>query len=604
MVDGTFDFSGGVDSGRTTTLQSQLNPNGLPRTMLAWLDNGTVRGGGIQPRFGFQPLLKLLASGLFQGGFLYTPDFANPYLILLVSGRVYKALVEAPFTVTDLSAEFHLTNPATVPQAFFAQGEEFLIIQSGDLFINPTPTLPLFWDGTILRRSNGITGNTTGPKINELPAAGPMTYYQGRLWYAQGRTYTAGDIVGGPSGTSAYDLRDSILKVTENPLALGGDGFTVPSTAGNITALSYTSNLDSTLGQGPLYIFTRNQIYSLVVPVTRTAWIAADSNTQPTQTVAQIKYGSVSDRCVVHVNGDLFYQTLLPGINSLFVATRYFQQWGNVPISRNENRVLAFNNRALMPFSTGINFDNRLLQAVLPMQTPEGVVFQGIVPLDFDIIGSFGAEGINSIGQASVRPPPAWEGMQEGMDVFQLFEGDFGGLDRAFAAMRSRIDGSIQIWEVTASSQADNGDNRIGWYFETPAYTWGKEFELKQLDGGDIWIDSVSGTVELQVQYRVDADPCWQDWHQTQFCAARNSCEDANNPVCSQYPLPTFCEGYKFPISLPTPVAAQCATMNKRPVNIGFQFQVRVQVKGWCRVRGLFLYTLPVERRPFEDLTC
>jgi hypothetical protein len=105
-----------------------------------------------------------------------------------------------------------------------------------------------------------------------------MVYYQGRIWYAQGRIYTAGDIVGGPSGTLANQFKDSILKVTENPLALGGDGFAVPSTAGDIRALSYSANLDTSLGQGPLYIFTRRQVYQLSVPVTRADWIAATSN--------------------------------------------------------------------------------------------------------------------------------------------------------------------------------------------------------------------------------------------------------------------------------------------------------------------------------------
>lgn len=423
-----------------------------------------------------------------------------------------------------------------------------------------------------------------------------MVYYAGRIWYAQGRKYTAGDIVFGPSGTLAYNFTDSILKVTENPLAIGGDGFTVPSQAGNITALTYTSNLDTSLGQGPLYIFTTRQVYQLQVPVSRTAWIAAGAANQPLQTVAQIKYGSVSDRCVVHVNGDLFYQSLEPAIRSLFVSTRYFQQWGNIPISRNESRVLAFNNRALMPTATGIEFDNRLLMAILPVQTPVGAAFQAVAPLDFDIISSFGQEGD--------APPPAWEGMYEGLDILQLTEGDFGGRQRAFATVHSRVDGSIQVWELTDFSKTDNGDNRIGWYFETPAYNFFKEFEMKKLSGGEIWIDSISGTVDMQVQYRSDADPCWQDWHRTQFCAARNSCEDATNPVCSQYPLPTLCEGQRFPITLPSPPVGKCASMNQRPVNIGYQFQVKVILKGWCRVRGLVLYAEMRDRAPYEGLTC
>jgi hypothetical protein len=685
MADGSVDFSGGIDSGRVTTVQSAANPHGLPRTMLAWLTNGTVRGGGILQRTGWTKLCTVQpGTALYQCGYLYEPSFADPHLILSIGGRILQVRVDTDNSVHDLSSAFGLTNPADIPKAFMTQGEQYLVMQAGDLAINNPPTLPLFWDGTTLRRSRGIAAAVAGsvPSVftlttsaawvvpavgasvvvtlnapypgligdkgswrqpgasvdtglflvtaivgttvtlktvssnysggtafaatatfttileavaeatNELPAATAMVYYQGRIWYAQGRIYTAGDIVGGPSGTLANQFKDSILKVTENPLALGGDGFAVPSTAGDIRALSYSANLDTTLGQGPLYIFTRRQVYQLAVPVTRADWIAATSNNAPLQTIAQKKYGTVSDRCVVAINGDLFYQSLEPAIRSLFVSIRYFQQWGNVPISRNLNRALKFNDRALMTYATGIEFDNRLWQALLPVQTPVGVAFQAIAPLDFDIISSF--------GQEEAKPPPAWEGILEGLDVLQLFEGDFGGRQRAFAAVHSREDGSIQVWEFTDFLKTDNGDNRVTWFFETPAYTWNKDFALKQLDGGEVWIDKVSGTIEMTFEYRVDADPCWQPWFRTQFCAARSTCEDVNNPVC--YPVEQYCEGYRFPITLPSPQPGTCDTLNKRPTNQGYQFQMRVTVKGWCRVRGFILFALPVERQPFQGL--
>ena len=37
LPDGSFDWSGGVDSSLVTTLQSTLNPGGLSRNQLAWL---------------------------------------------------------------------------------------------------------------------------------------------------------------------------------------------------------------------------------------------------------------------------------------------------------------------------------------------------------------------------------------------------------------------------------------------------------------------------------------------------------------------------------------------------------------------------------------
>jgi hypothetical protein len=592
LTDGSFDFSAGVDSSLVTTIRSEVIPHGLRRDQLAWLINGSVRDGTILQRTGIvQAVQRVTATGLYQGGWMYDPINQNPWLILLISGRVYKVLLEAPFTVTDLSATYGQVHPATVDQAFFCQGEQFLVIQAGD-----GVTLPIFYDGVGLRRSNGIIA--AGNPNNELPAAFMMVYYAQRIWYAQGRVYAAGDIVDGPSGTPAYNRLDSILHVTENPLASGGDGFRVPTTAGTIRALAYSANLDTTLGQGPLFVFTRKQVYALSVPTTRADWIAATSANQPLQTVAQYNNGAVSDRGITHVNGDLFYQSLDPAIRSFFLAIRYFKQWGNKSTSNNIQRALQATNRALMRFSSGIYFDNRMLQLILPEQSPRGVVHKCIAALDYDIISSL---------QANENDQPAWDGVWDGLDHLQIFAGDFGGLERGFSVNVSRVDQSIQVWELTTSSRTDftpvigNDAHRVSWVVETPAFTWGKEFELKELCGGEIWYDKIFGTVQITIDYRPDADPCWHPWFITTLCAARNCEEDASNPNC--YPPPNYREGYKWTVELPKP-APVCAPGQNRPTTIAYQHQMRLTIKGWCRIRGFVLYAEPKEKALYNGLNC
>ena len=587
IADGGYSFESGVDAGRIPTVRSAVNPNGLARGMVAWLTNGTVRGGGITQRPAWTKLCTVVAAAgaAYNSGYLYEPQLGNPYLMLSIGGTIYQVRVDTDNSVLNISHNNgNLVNPST-PQGYMTQGEQFLVIQAGDWAVNNAGTLPMFWDGATLRRSLGLGGGT-----KELPSALAMAYYQGRLWYSNGRKYTAGDIVDGPSGTAPYQLSDSILKVTENPLAIGGDGFTVPSGAGPITALNYTAQLDSSLGQGNLYIFTRRQIYALVVPVTRTAWIAATGSNQPQQLVAQTKWGTPSERSVVRINGDLFYASMEPAVRSLTVATRYFQQWGNTPISRNIQRALDFTNPILMGLSTGINFQNRLLMGLLPKQGASGTVYQGIGILNFD-----------SISTLQEQLPPAWEGVWEGLDVLQLFEGDFGGQERAFAVVSSRVDSSIQVWELSTANKFENGDNRVQWQIEFPAYTWGKEFDLKELDGGEIWLDRLYGTVQLNVEYRQDSSPCWQPWLNTQFCAARNTCENITQPIC--YPVQPYCEGEKFPITLPKPDGQNCNQFDRRPSNLGYQFQVRLTIKGFCRIRGLILFALPKQRQEFQGLT-
>lgn len=742
ITTGQQDFSDGVDSSRVPLIRSERNQNGLRITQLAWLQNGTVRGGGIQPRFGYQRLCKVAdASALYQGGLLYDASPNFPYLMLSIGGRMIQVRVDTDNSVVDVTGAF--ADPAGVEKAYFAQGEQFGIKQAGD-----GVTLPLFWDGTSLRRSNGasrklgvtlnpfvvpavgvdvtvtLTGQYLGatnqivlingaqyiqvlppnyftiknlansitggvikagtslllpdgtlvgkllanmvipaigasvqvfvdptftgtlpqditidsidwqitavggpppPPVNtvylvnltdtpgnnvaasstlysvqELPAALSMTYYMGRLWYAQGRIHTAGDIVSSTaSGTVPYSFKDSILKVTENPLAVGGDGFSVPTSAGDIRALSYPIALDTALGQGPLFVFTTKQIFALTVPVTRQDWIAADTNNQPLQRVVMINNGTVSDRSVVRINGDLIYQSLDPAIRSFFMSLRYFGTWGNSPISNNVNRILDLQNRGLMHVSSGCEFGNRVYETVLPVETPVGIAFKSIAVLDLDPISTL-----------QDQKPPAWDGASEGLQVLQVFSGDFGGLERMFLVVYSEKDNAIEVWEQSSFERFNQDDVRTTWWFETPTLDWseyppnmgGGIRELKELDGLDIYMDRIFGDVLVHVEYRPDSDPCFYDWGTFKTCAARTSCEDLLNPSC--YPTEERNELYLNPISLPKPKANKCQIGNKRPTTWAGSFQLRVTVKGWARIRRMDLHALHKDQTPFPKQKC
>lgn len=520
---------------------------------------------------------------------MYRPQAdATPYLVCSIGGIIYKVPVDGGPVVNLTALSGVAPNPANIEYAFFAQGERFLVIQAGD-----GVTLPLFWDGATLRRSIGITNTAVvpgTPGVNEIPAAFAMVYYQQRLWYSIGSNVFAGDIVGGNSGTAGYGFTDAILNVTENPLVLGngGDGFALPSDAGQIRALAYNANLDATLGQGPLYIFTRKQIYALTVPVTRADWIAANTSNAPALTVVQLNNGAVNDRSLVAVNGDLFFQSLEPSIRSLITAIRYFQQWGNTPISREENLILQSVDRALMHFGTGIYFDNRVLQATMPKRMPQGVVNQAILPLDFEVLSTL-----------SDAKPPAWEGHYEGLNVLQMFTGDFGGVERAFSMVVNEA-GEIAAWEFTTAGRFESGDNRIVWQIQFPAFTFGKEFDLKDLVGAELWIDRLYGEVDFRLEWRVDGDPCPRLWYVFRECTQRNSCESPFGAICG-YPQQNFRDSYRQTINMPRP-PLYCQPTMVRPAHRGFQFQPILTIKGWCRVRGLLLFADPVEKSIYANL--
>lgn len=603
LTDGQFSWTAGVnsDAPKTKRIEGVID-DGVLQNQLAWLINGTNRGGGIMQRPAFEPVVTGAPwSGRYQGGMLYQPDYTNPILILGIGGRFYRVRVDTDNSVTDLSSVYGLTNHPDLTRFTFAQANMFGIIQAGDYNL-AVPTLPLFYDfGTegirpeTFRRSNGFVG--IGDPTNEIPPAGPMDFYGQRLWYAFGRGYAAGDISGNQaSGTAAYEYQDSVLRVTENPVAYSGDAFIVPTSAGNIRALAHGSNIDTTLGEGQLYIFTRRAVYACEAPLTRDDWSSADLDEMPIQKVALNKGGSYGDKCVVAVNGDLFFQSPPNGdIRSVQTAQRTFGQWGNVPLSINENRVLQFNDRSLLSYSSGIEFDNRLLQTSLPVEIEGvGVGFQTIIPLNFDTISTF-----------EERKPPAWEGVWDfsgGPYILDLFEGDFGGRSRAFAVVYSLERSAIEVWEIRPDLRFENGDNRITRVIEFPAMAFGDPLALKELETGELWFDKILGTVDVEVFYRPDSYACWQKWHAVQLCAAKDCSEDSESPC--DYPQEPWCEQSAVPVTLPKPSYPLCSPQNARPLTLGYQFQVKLNIKGWCRVRAIVIKAIPKEKLSFEGLNC
>lgn len=424
--------------------------------------------------------------------------------------------------------------------------------------------------------------------INQLPAATAMGYYMGRVFYANGDLINGGDIVGGPSGTSAANFRDAVLSVTENPLVLGGDGFKLPTQSGDITAFAVSNNVDEDLGQGLLFAFTLRAAYAMTVPISRTDWIAANSSNQPQIVQVMFRDGAVNDWSITLVNGDVFFQTWQPAIQSLIQATRYFGEWANVPISTNIQRILNFENVTLMGTASGVLFNNRMYQAVLPAATPAGTIFQAVAPLDFAPISTLQGQD-----------PPNWEGHAEGLQWLMLLEQGFGNLDRMFGVVLSTaMPGQIELWEYSDYGQFENGDNRVTWQIEFPAFEFHNILQLKELIGGEIWVDRLFGTVEFKMEWRPDSESCWSPWAEWQECVARNSAENPGSPV--SYPV-QYQEGFRQTMELPAPQPS-CNSSTGRPSTMGFQFQPRLTITGFCRVRGMWLHANPRKRSLYDSL--
>lgn len=417
----------------------------------------------------------------------------------------------------------------------------------------------------------------------QFPVCKMGVYGLGRIWMAlaNGRDFIAGDIVKGPSGTLANQFRDAILFITENTFLFGGGTFTVPGDAGTIRAMRFASTLDASLGQGPLQVYTALKVFSCQAPVVRAQWTSV---TNPILTESLIDSGGLGQNSTIAVNGDTMFRSV-KGVQSLVLARRDFATWGNVPISREMQRVLLTELQSLLPIGSAVTFDNRMLMTVRSsLVEGHGVVSDGVIAINFDPISTI--QG---------KAPSVWDGVWPGLNVLQLVTGEFELTERCyFFALDSG--NKIKLRELmpsTSTQFADNSNTRIYWFFETHAM-FGKTVDpkraLKCLEDGEIYVDELEGEVLFETFYKPDQWPCWIPWHSWTECQKLTGANDQ----------PQF----RPRMGLGTPSKTPCDKSTNRPFVHAYTYQIRVQVTGKCRVTGGHFLTSVVPQATFAPRAC
>lgn len=452
-------------------------------------------------------------------------------------------------------------NPKWVKQAWFQEVEDNLVVQDG-------VSRAIIYDG-FSRRSN--------PEQREVPTGTVMAYGMGRLWVAvNGREFVAGDINNGPT---------SPVRFTENDFLNEGGKFIVPESAGDITGMAFIANLDTSLGQGPLQIFTKKSIISINAPVDRDSW----KNLQnPIQTQSGIQ-GALSQTSIVSVNGDLFYVSR-DGLRSFFLSRREFGTWGNTPVSREMSRVMADDEERYLYNSSAVLFDNRLLYTLRVRVDGLGNYYEGIGSLDFEPLASMGQK-LN----------PIYDGVWTGIDVRGLFTIEVNSQHRCFAFVRD-TDGLNEMWEISKNDKFDNNGGRIKSFFESKAFSHESEFEQNKVKASDIWYDDLVGEVDFDIKYRPDNYDCWYDWATWRDCQTMRQCTfETNSLGCSSLIL--YKPGFRPRQTVPEPAWTD-DDASGQPANLGYSFQVRLEWEGHARVRRLLMKVIKVEESPSGKLVC
>lgn len=502
------------------------------------------------------------------------PDLA------LVGAAVFLSSGTAPSVVVgNLAANFtapavgatvvtQLTSAYTnvIGQVLFINGKQYKLTAYNPVFIP---------GGTNNVTLQNINDSRSGHQFNtgifpaqifnfpELPVGRMMDYVQNRVWQSRpdGLSFIAGDQSGDPSGSPAYQFRDAVLKVAGNDLLRNGGFFTVPDNLGQISAIRGTAQLDAALGQGPVMIVCPRGVFSNNAPSDRSLWATL---TTPIVSESLIGLGGLSQNSTIVVNGDLMFRAV-DGIRSLIMARRDFWSWGNAPISFEMKRVIDADNPGGLPFTSAVQFDNRMLMGCIPTQGPQGVYCQGLIALNFDPISSVQGKG------ASV-----YDGLWTGLNVLQVIEGMFSGVHRCFAFTYSATEGKIQIYEILKAGNLDNGTTPITWSFETPVLfrdpNIKKEFDLISVEDGEIYVKDIAPgeIVDFRAEFRPDFSSCWYPWHEFTYC----------NDARSTVPI------YGDRLGLGRPPALTANRVNMTSANFGRWFQQRFTINGHCIFMG------------------
>ena len=568
ISDGFITLERGVDAGKS--------PSMLPRNQCSFAVNASMRGGyaKTRPEFSNIPLTftgatepeslavkEIWTTGRFQGAYSYSHG-PRDLIICAVGGYIFSVDINTR-EVNDLTPKDDPNMPQ-VSAFYFQQAEQYLIIQDGF-------SRALIFDGAKCRRANIAA--------DEVPTGTAMAYGNGRLWVARGREFVAGDIVGGPT---------DVIKFTENTYIAEGGAFAVPLDTGDITAMRFMNQPDSSLGQGELLVHTAQAVFAVNVPTSRDDW---KNVSYPTVRIVAINYGAISDRSCVLINGDMFYRAP-DGIRSYISSRREWQEYGQIPVSREISPILNNEKQAgLAETTSSVLFDNRMLATVTPQASDRGQYFRGLTALDFDLVGGTGA-----------KAPAAWEGLWTGLNFLQIMTADVGSESRCFAF---HLDPScpIQLWEIHKEDHIPDKPSSVACYIESPSYSFENPFEMKKLEYGEMWVDQIVGDVAFDIKYKPNQYPAWVDWNTFIECAKSSNCQpDAGQCLT----LNNYKPQYRSRVRLPQP-ADNCEATNGVPMRNGYEMSVRIGWTGQARIKGFRMHAYPIVEEPYGgcgDTSC
>lgn len=432
------------------------------------------------------------------------------------------------------------------------------------------------WSNGVTTTSNNLTPTAElppaisrlNPYKNEMPIGNIMCYAYGRVLVADNlNNIYASNIIYGNGTTVTSNTR----YFTETQYWNEGGSFTPPSDLGAITGMIVSPSINiNDRGQGEVVVACELGFFTLNTSITRTEWLL--NNIQKTSLKGR---GNQSPWSLTLANNEIFFRSqdgwsFYNNSQVDFTQTLSFRN-----ISKEVNPWVSEDTPWLQQFASAMFFDNRLIATVSPftIATEDGRGLhrpcRGMVVMDVD--------------KSAAAAPDAdlvyrWNGIWEGPQPTQMIAAQINRVHRGFCFSYDS-DGVNRIYEIQKNMVDDMVDGNnveikssiISRRMDFGATQKTNDFLYKTLTGGEVLVSGLTEEIDIDVYYRPDNYPVFQEW-----ASFTVGCDDCNEETECDFEASN---PRSYTRRCPSPKQA-CQPGAQTPINQGREFQFRIDLSG------------------------
>lgn len=607
VSDGSSTFVSGQDS--------SLAPSQISETSYYKGINVSVKGGCLYPRAGYiqqsftllndgtyediagKPTTysKIFNTGRFQGACKYRTDngekivcvYSGIIFILNPSNRTAQVLTIESEDTVDLTTG---TRYEPKSQRLNQYVRRYNFSQAGDkLVIFDFPDRPVIIDGNKAYRSPTGKTDTLGNPIYYVPATVMGCYNNNRLFVASSTNeFTAGDPVGSAVAPNAPVTFNELYQEAGE---FTGQSFSLGSTNKNepITAMGFLQVVDTSTGVGPMYVATKNSIYTYQTGQSRANWVSGNT---AFGTMLLYNAGVIGPKAICNLNSDVIFMSGDGHIRSFTAAKSYENSWEHTPLDNEVWNWVNTPSKNLLDMTVIQYFDNRVFITVQPYRTvavdlqgrnTADYAFKGVVVLELEPIS-----GLKSRGATG---SPAWAGIWTGVDVMDMIVCN----DELFFFVKDPASVN-QIYTVDSESAQDyyNGSYKnIHSRIYTKQYSLEGYFSDKKERAVLVGLQQLEGNVNLDV-YRSNDYYNFTKWCHWEYTA----------PTCNK-DFPEMLIPHSFrELNLGSPEETDCNLITNEYGELfrGTQLRLDISASNW-RLEHILLIG-DKQESTFESTIC